>query len=235
MNYRCLPLADCREFNEAGEYIKVFRRKEVDALIIWGANDESRPYLAELQRNGYPFLLLTNQVDDYPSVYANQREAMRQLVIHCRNKGAGRIIFVTSPQEGDSFRKREQGFYDGMGNSEARIVHSQLSIDDGYAIGPEILKGNPDAVICVNDGVAIGIEKYLLEKNVNIPGDMLLTGGDNIELSKYCQIPLTTFDQMAEQCAKRSVEILLDNLIRKKPIHSEMIEAELKYRASTGD
>ena len=52
---RCLPLIDDKAFRENREYLNIFKRNEIDGLLVWGAR-EGDPFLEELRRAGYPFL-----------------------------------------------------------------------------------------------------------------------------------------------------------------------------------
>ena len=71
-SYRTLPLLSNRPFIETREYLNIFKRNEIDGLIIWGAQ-EKHSFLDELADAGYPFLLLTNRVGNHPAVYSAQQ------------------------------------------------------------------------------------------------------------------------------------------------------------------
>ena len=232
---RCLPLIDDKAFRENREYLNIFKRNEIDGLLVWGAR-EGDPFLEELRRAGYPFLLITNKVEGYPSVYSEQKAAVRELTVSCIRLGAKRLAGLMS-SEGFSYRQRKEGFLEAAESWEAKLF--PLSTDSGnvlenaYRAAPEILAWSPDAVICANDEAAVGIEKYCIEHGIRIPEDLLLTGGDNIKLSEYCQIPLTTFDQMAAECAACAVEILMKHLRNGSPLLSVEREVRIIQRRST--
>ena len=229
--YRCLPLLNDRRFIETKEYLNIFRRNEIDALIVWGA-DEDYTYLAELHAERLPFLLLTNRLHDYPSVTVEQKEPVAQLTRRCRELGAKRLagLFCAS---GDSHRQRCAGFLAGAAGAEHRLFTANLRRQEVLAIAPEILAWHPDAIICGNDYAAISIEHVLLERGVKIPDDVLVTGGDNIPASQDCMVSLSTFDQQAEACAVRCVELLLDRLLNNAPLQSVALRAEPIWREST--
>ncbi len=230
--YRCLPLQNDEEFFRQKGHLQIFRRNEVDGLVIWGEVDDA-PYLHELSEAGMPFMLVGNRIAEFPAVVSDQRSAVRQLVRHCQEKGARRLVYLDLTG-GDTCEQRRQGFLDCAG-PEGVILPGGLGVQDGFHAAATALPLKPDAIIAGNDKLAVGVERFFGEQGRRIPGDLLLTGGDNIELSEYCAIPLSTFDQRAADCAERSVEILLAHLDQRQPLHSEILTTRVIFRQSTGD
>ena len=234
---RCLPLMNDKAFLENKDHLTIFKRNEIDGLLIWGAGEHDT-FLEELRRAGYPFLLITNRVEGYPSVYSEQRTAVRKLTDDCIRLGAKRLAGLMS-SDGFSYRQRKEGFLEAAESSPCEAKLFSLStgpgnvLENAYRAAAEILSWSPDAVICANDEAAVGIEKYCIEHEVRIPDDLLLTGGDNIKLSEYCQIPLTTFDQMAAECAACAVELLMDHLKHGTPLQSAERNVRILRRRST--
>ncbi len=229
-NYRCLPLVNNQDFAASKEYINIFKRREVDGMIIWGAKDNHK-FLAELTKQKYPFILLANKVKNYPAVYTNQAAATAELTQGCVENGAKRLAALMS-DDGDSFQQRHRGFLQAAKNCKTKIIlrHTLVSSEEAYAAAPELLAFKPDAIICGNDEMAVGIEKYCVEHGIRIPQDVMLAGGDNLRMSAFCQIPLTTFDQQAEQCARRAVQIMLNHLQNGEPLASQTSDAAIIWR-----
>ena len=230
--YRCLPLQNDEEFFRQKGYLQIFRRNEIDGLIIWGEVADAE-YLHELTAAAMPFILLGNRVADFPAVVSDQRSAMRQLVRHCQEKGARKLVYLDLTG-GDSCEQRRQGFLDCTG-PDGVILPGGLGVLDGYQAASAAIPLHPDAIIAGNDKLAVGVERFLQERGLRLPHDMMLTGGDNIELSEYCAVPLTTFDQRAADCAQRSVEILLGHLDGQQPLLSATLPASPVFRQSTRD
>ncbi|MBE6370232.1 MAG: LacI family transcriptional regulator [Lentisphaerae bacterium] len=232
-NYRCLPLQYREDFIRSKEYLSIFRRGEVDALIIYG-EIQDQEYLHELLEQKMPFILLGNRIKDYPAVTANQQSGMEKLVRHCRERGAEKMVYLDLSL-GDSCEQRRRGFA-AVAGEHAVIIPGGLDVEAGFKAAAEAMKYSPDAIIAGNDDLAVGVEKYLLEQNKlsMIPQQLLLTGGDNIDLSKYCAIPLSTFDQRSADCAGRAAEILVAHLEKQTPLSSELLPVEVIFRRSSG-
>lgn len=229
--YRCLPLLNSGSFVETREFLEIFKRCEIDALLVWGAS-ESCGYLREVQEAGEPFLLLGNRFLDFPAVYVNQFRPAFELASHCRGQGAGRFVILNYPV-GDSYLQRQAGFEAALAGCEIKFIASEQNRRRGYELVPEIMSYAPDAVLCGNDDTAIGVERGLLELGVKIPGDILLTGGDNIPGADYCPVPLSSFDLRAEESAVAAVAMLVDHLDHGGAIESKVLESEIFYRQSS--
>ncbi len=228
--YRCLPIVYDDLFVEDKEYLNLFKRQEVDALIVWGASEDT-VWLDELHEEGKPFLLLANRFRTYPAVTCDQKRGVAAMVERGRACGARRFVYV-NVGEGDSCQQRRKGFLESVQGCQAHIVSGGLRIADGFRAVEEILRLAPEAVVCGNDRLAIGVQKGLLEAGRRIPEDILVTGGDNIELSQYGPVPLTTFDQMAAPCARLGTDILLDHLQNEAPLRSELLSPKIHFRQS---
>jgi len=53
----------------------------------------------------------------------------------------------------------------------------------------------PEVIVCANDGMALGAWQELKERRLNVPCDVALTGFDEIRLSDYFSLQLTTVRQ----------------------------------------
>ncbi len=81
----------------------------------------------------------------------------------------------------------------------------------GYEGMKAILRGRqrPQAVLCSNDEIAIGAMRACRELGVSIPGELAITGYDDIALSAFCEVPLTTVRQPNQAMAEAAVTSLL--------------------------
>ena len=66
------------------------------------------------------------------------------------------------------------------------------------------------AIVAIYDTVAVGAIKALSERGLRVPGDVSVTGFDDIDYARYCVPGLTTVSQPLEQIVRESTRILLD-------------------------
>ena len=66
------------------------------------------------------------------------------------------------------------------------------SVESGYAAAQDVLASRATAVVAYNDLVAFGLLARLNELGVAVPGDVSITGFDDIELARFATPSLTT-------------------------------------------
>lgn len=109
----------------------------------------------------------------------------------------------------------------------------------GFSMTSELLTRGPipDALLCSNDDWAHGALAACSKYSIRVPQDMALTGFDNVPLSEYGSVPLTTIAQPLDEMAKASVQLLLDEISgktkNKKAVRLEM-PCRLVIRRSCG-
>ena len=65
-------------------------------------------------------------------------------------------------------------------------------MESGYAAAQDVLASRATAVVAYNDLVAFGLLARLNELGVAVPGDVSITGFDDIELARFATPSLTT-------------------------------------------
>ena len=68
--------------------------------------------------------------------------------------------------------------------------------------------GLPDAFICANDLMALGVYDALEELGYHVPDDVLVTGFDNIKVSRDMQPPLATVSRDWHAMGQKAMQLL---------------------------
>jgi LacI family transcriptional regulator len=86
----------------------------------------------------------------------------------------------------------------------------QFTLDWGFEAGRTLLANGalPDAVICGNDEIAIGLLRALRLGGVRVPEDVSVVGFDDVGYAAMCDPPLTTVRQPVEEMAAEAVRLL---------------------------
>lgn len=90
----------------------------------------------------------------------------------------------------------------------------------------------PDVFVCANDELALGLMERLKADGIDVPGDVMVTGWDDVMAARYAG--LTTVRQPMREVGSTAAR-LLDELInedRTEPRH-ELLKTELVVRRST--
>ncbi|MGY5764162.1 LacI family DNA-binding transcriptional regulator [Brachybacterium sp. DNPG3] len=92
-----------------------------------------------------------------------------------------------------------------------------------------------DAVMCVNDAVAVGALRAASLAGLRIPEDVAFAGFDNTEEAAFTTPPLTSVDPGVQQMASLAVEMLADRLAGASgPDRRATAATSLVIRESTG-
>ena len=97
-----------------------------------------------------------------------------------------KIIYVNGIEGNVENQIRRQALVDVLASHGLELFH-EFKCDFGFytaflALHKYLDEGNelPDAIVCANDNMAMGINSALTEKGYNVPDDVLLTGFDMI-------------------------------------------------------
>jgi DNA-binding LacI/PurR family transcriptional regulator len=114
-------------------------------------------------------------------------------------------------------------------------------VEDGFSGGREavreVLRSGfaPTAILCVNDWVAVGAIRELRNQGLVVPGDVSVTGFDNITISEFCCPSLTTIHIPRTEIGRLVVTALVpDAMGAAPPARHVYLDPELVLRESTG-
>lgn len=92
----------------------------------------------------------------------------------------------------------------------------------------------PDAVVCLNDAMALGALHELQAHGVRVPDDVQVVGFDNVPEGQYSTPGLTTIDPMLDDYARHAVDLLIRRIEGYAgPPRSYCTDYRLIERAST--
>jgi DNA-binding LacI/PurR family transcriptional regulator len=110
------------------------------------------------------------------------------------------------------------------------------SFEESQAGVARLLKKHPEitAIACSNDVLAVGAMMGAHDMGYNIPGDLSVTGFDDVPVSRFCIPRLTTVRIPIEELATISVNNLIDRIEGKAPAPPVRLPLEILIRESTG-
>ena len=209
-----------------------------DGLVILGRT-VADDVVERLASRHIPLVLLARTpIDGVDSVKAENTSAAVRLGEHVIGSGARRITFVGDPEHSADVSERWAGLeqaVEGAGDVHLDLARcGALSEDVGAAVARDVLAAGelPDAFVCANDELALGLMGGLREAGVDVPGQVLVTGWDDVMAARYAG--LTTVRQPMRELGATAAR-LLDELItgsRTEPRH-EVLPTELVVRASS--
>jgi LacI family transcriptional regulator len=178
------------------------------------------------------------------NVHGDNRAGMQALARHLlRDHGYPTIAYLGGYADSpDSIERREvlaaeaaaagaaleygpdwQGDYYASGGAQ---VISRL-----LAAGREL----PRAIACANDQTALGVMSALREHGVAVPGQVAVTGFDDIPMARHLRTPLTTVRQPIREMGRTAFDVLYSMISGQQPPQCDIVLAtELVRRESCG-
>ncbi len=125
----------------------------------------------------------------------------------------------------------------GLALDPSRIVPcARPDFQSGYVEAQRLLEGKrPDAVMTINDLLALGAQKAFKEGGCSIPGDVSIAGYDDVIFASISDLHFTTVRQDIPEIARLSVELIVNRIVGapQKEVRT-LIPPELMVRDSTG-
>lgn len=160
---------------------------------------------------GYPFDTIS--IDVYQGMY--------DAIKHLASMGHKKIGYLAGPKGLEVYRQRYEGFQNAMKDCGLACKNEYVQWNDynergGYNSGRTLfqMKERPTAICASNDQQAIGCWEAVHDMDGSIPGDVALTGLDNLKISKI--LGITSFDMHEDEMGEEAARLILARL-KKQP------------------
>jgi len=220
------------DFEREKEYIYDLIKRQVDGIILcwYRGVEENKTFLKEIIKK-VAVLIMDQPAHGLPisSVYADGYTGIKQIINYLVQKGHRRIALIRSLSRNSSTENRVNGYIAGMREnhinfSDDWITESDYTIEGGYEGAKRIL--NEDrftAIVAVDDLMAIGAMQFVKECGYSIPGDISITGFDDIPLASLVTPKLTTLAQPVQKIALSATRLLIKKMENRKSKSREVV------------
>jgi LacI family transcriptional regulator len=157
--------------------------------------------------------------------------------------GKRRLFHVDGPPDSPDAIERRLGLHHALrGHPQCQLIGSVqgiFSVRSGEQAGEDLLVTHrgalPDAVVCGNDQMAIGVLRTFAAAGVRVPDEVAVVGFDDIYPASLFDPPLTTVHQPMRMLGERACARLLDRIAdpTMRPT-VDLLPTELVLRASCG-
>ena len=157
--------------------------------------------------------------------------------------GKRRLFHLDGPPNSPDASQRRQALeYVLRNHPQCQLIGSAsgiLSVRSGELAGENLLArygtALPDAVVCANDQMAIGVLRAFAAGGVRVPEDVAVVGFDDIALGSLYDPTLTTVHQPMRMLGERACARLLDRIAEPDLSPTvELLPTELVLRSSCG-
>lgn len=165
-------------------------------------------------------------------------DGMRQVTDHLLALGHRRFLHLASAVPSWTFDVRAQELADRTARApgtHVSTVRSPLTVEAARTAAQAALTApgpRPTAIVCDDDKLATGAYKAARRLGLRIPGDLSVTGFDDLSLATAVEPELTTVRLPAELFGERGMAALLAVLDGRAP-ETTALPVELVVRGST--
>jgi LacI family transcriptional regulator len=204
--------------SDAGEMLEVLETMHgrVDGLVVM-APDLALASLHRSLPSDLPLVLLNSTADGRDAITIDNYGGAQMMMHHLVELGHEKIAFFKGPPQNADARERLRGFRDAMRNTAPAALRrleiaGDFTEESGHAAARKILKmkPRPTAIFAANDSMAVGALAALAEAGVTVPGEMSVTGFDDIPIARYIAPPLTTIRVDIADLGRRAFSLLHD-------------------------
>jgi LacI family transcriptional regulator, galactose operon repressor len=224
--------------------LQVFVANRVDGLAIWGSLQDPNEVVTMFRPSPVVFVAAENprvareHLDDLVgSIRADEGAGVEALVLHLVEQGRKRFVYVGGQHAASNVARQ----------AAARLalrragVRSRMAVVAAGATGwrsptdlvGRIMAKSPDAVVCYDDKLALGLMDALRTAGVRVPDEVAVTGFDDIPFAAVSNPRLTTVAQPAEEMGRRAADMLAGAIHDKAMPPSELMAVDLQVRESS--
>lgn len=221
-------------------YFESFRERQVDGMIVDVATGSEPAALAAL-RDEIPVVLVDRLTPGWggDSVLSADEFGMGLAVDHLVQLGHTRIALVNGEPDVSGAVRRGRGFVQQLahhGLESPWLSEGRFTMSSGREQARAILSSDVDvtAICCGNDVLAMGVLAVMNEQGVDVPGEISVTGYDDIEFAGVVAPSLTTVTQPMRAMGAAAARLLKQRIDEPdEPAHSVTLKGELMVRGST--
>jgi len=214
---------------------QIVQERSCDGLIVCSMGIGAERQL-QLQRIGIPVVCVDYPLPGVPSITVDNRGGVEVAAAHLFSTGSNKLAMISAPHTVLAFRQREEVFREIAGADVPVQRAEGWQREDGQKAMSQLLARHRsiEAVLCVNDLLAIGAVEELRSRGRDVPGAVQVIGFDDQPLMDV--IGLSTVRQPMGALGDWAALAMRDLLGHPKPgtpPGSEELPVTLIHRATT--
>lgn len=181
------------------------------------SDDVTYDILNLAKNSSIPVVGIDYENNDFYSVITDNFDAQAEVIEHLINEhGMKRINYVSGPATNPDSIQRLHAYKSvlekhGITFDPKRVYEGHFLEFDGEPAVSAFLESEPelpDAIVCGNDEMAMGVIRALESRGFNVPKDVAVTGYDNIYKAKQYFPAITTVGRPLFETGYKAAEII---------------------------
>ncbi len=232
--------------------IEHFRKMGVDGLIIASLSGEYKAakYMQRLHKENFPYIMISYIHDpEYWYVGSDNEFGGFIATEHLIKAGYTSIGYVHARRNNLLSEVRKNGYYRALMeyglkfssdsvfalDSEQRdIAAERYIIGEKFAKEFAALENKPEALFFFEDMMAIGFIAASRDHGFSVPNDVAVVGYDDVVVSRYSSVPLTTIHRQVDTVGRMAVEIVQKRIDKIDIGNRTILKPTLIIRESCG-
>jgi LacI family transcriptional regulator len=177
------------------------------------------------------------------NVRCDNESGMRALVRHLViDHGYRELAYLAGNPDSPDNRARARAFEaeavaTGAHTQAGPVWQGDYSAASGATVIASLLDAGaqlPRAVVCANDQTALGVMHALARRGVTVPGELALTGFDDVPIARHLNPPLTTVRQPIQELGATAFDVLYSRISGSGGLLDIVLPVQLVVRQSCG-
>lgn len=172
---------------------------------------------SRIKESGVPCVCIDSYSPDFVNILSDEKGIMEEVTRHLVEvHGCKRLYFLGGQESSNDTAERFAGFKKtldkfGLEFKNEWYANGNFEYSSGVAAAGYFLNIDttlPDAIVCCNDEMAIGLINELKRRGIKIPKDVKVTGVDYDSVSRVFSPRLTTAKRQQYQKGVQAINIL---------------------------
>lgn len=218
-------------------YDEFMLKNDYVGAFIAGLNYKSKLF-KEIKNTNFPTVLFDNNLEgEKISTITNENvNSIVKMVEILYKLGHRKIGFIHGDKHSFISNERFAGYIIGQNlfdleYNPKHVYYGEFSEESGVLAAEFFSKSDVTAVICSSDLIAIGLIRGLEKLNISVPGDISVTGFDDLDIAKYINPSLTTVRQNVDLLGEKAFSLLL-NMLTNRSGQRLVIKSDIIVRKS---
>lgn len=168
--------------NKTKEHVKMLINKKVEGIIIFAISGLEYDYLKGLK---IPVVMIAQEVKGFPCIVYDDYGAIKKILDYFYSRNINKIAYLgINLEDKTTGFKRYKAYEDFVSEHNFKNISffSDFTYKKAYKLTKDIIKNDIQAIVCATDSLALGVRKYLSEKDIK---HIKVSGVGNNELIEF--------------------------------------------------
>ena len=201
--------------------MNILKEKNISGIIVFAISDLDYSFLEEID---IPIVMIAKEVEKFTSIAYDDYHAIATIMNHLQTMKKKKIAYIGVDQRDVTTGFIRYSAYRGWCEKNNKIDISKFgdfSYESGYKLAKEIFQAesNIDAVVCATDNIALGVRKFLSEKNIS---GITVTGVGNDKLLRFLYPDHISINFKYEDAGRKAAKSILKNIAGKESSNTKI-------------